>query len=278
MQIKHALSTNLGGRSSQQDGYLVIENLYNQPSNFLFAIFDGHGSEGGKAANFAKLHLPELLTKYQKEFEANRCEALKLIFKTLNEMMVEDPSVDTYMSGTTLSILIIFNNKLIVANVGDSRVILGQNEGTTWKYTQLTNDHNCENKVECSRVVEKGARVDRLTAEENEDAGPLRIFKGSLPYPGLVVTRSLGDDVATKLGVLSEPEYYEKDINPTDKFVVVASDGVWDGLSNQEVLDITVKHLEDPVKISKLITKKSVSGMKKKHMDDNTTNIVILLG
>ncbi|KAI8054099.1 hypothetical protein BDF22DRAFT_743072 [Syncephalis plumigaleata] len=45
---------------------------------------------------------------------------------------------------------------------------------------------------------------------------PLRIFKGSLPYPGIVVSRSLGDDVAQRLGVLS-------------------TDGVWDGMSNQEV-------------------------------------------
>lgn len=132
----------------------------------------------------------------------------------------------------------------------------------------FTSDHTCEDEEEHQRVTSCGARVDRLdSSESGEKEGPLRIFKGSLPYPGIVVTRTLGDTVAAKLGVICEPDVSVQQIDPSsDALLVLGSDGVWDGLSNQDVIDIVKANLGDIQKASKLVTKKSITGMQKKNM------------
>lgn len=130
--------------------------------------------------------------------------------------------VDTYLSGTTASVYIIWEKKVLFAHAGDSHALLGVNvsekgvysdkelgvkDGDEWlpwvgegitndkgnriKGVRLTREHTCQNQVEMDRVVSHGGRIERLQLEDNH-YGPQRIFKGTLPYPGLVVTRSLG--------------------------------------------------------------------------------------
>jgi serine/threonine protein phosphatase PrpC len=53
--------------------------------------------------------------------------------------------------------------------------------------------------------------------------------------PGLAMSRSLGDGLAHSCGVISDPEIIEFEVHPDDKFIVVASDGVWEFLSNEQV-------------------------------------------
>ena len=68
--------------------------------------------------------------------------------------------------------------------------------------------------------------------------GPLRVWVKGEEYPGLAVSRSLGDSVAEGVGVISEPEIMVKDIDGTAKYVVLASDGVWDYLNGEDIIDI----------------------------------------
>lgn len=75
--------------------------------------------------------------------------------------------------------------------------------------------------------------------------------------------------------MLCEPDTVVHTISPDDSFLILASDGVWDGLTTAEVVDIVRANLEDPAKASRLLTKKSITGMKKRQMDDNSTNIVV---
>jgi serine/threonine protein phosphatase PrpC len=111
-----------------------------------------------------------------------------------------------------------------------------------------------------------GARVDQLEFEGGKE-GPMRVFKGNLPYPGIVVTRTLGDSCISKQGVLCVPDVVIHTIDPTvDAFLVLASDGVWDGLTNDEVVEITRANIADPSKASRVLTKKSITGMKKRQM------------
>lgn len=53
--------------------------------------------------------------------------------------------------------------------------------------------------------------------------------------PGLAMTRSFGDKVGIQAGVISEPEILQFDLAPEDMFMVVASDGVWEYMSNMDV-------------------------------------------
>lgn len=53
--------------------------------------------------------------------------------------------------------------------------------------------------------------------------------------PGLAMSRSIGDNVAHSIGVSTDPEVMRFDLNADHKFIVIASDGVWEFLSNEEI-------------------------------------------
>jgi len=72
--------------------------------------------------------------------------------------------------------------------------------------------------------------------------GPKRVWLRNRQVPGLAMTRSIGDMAATSVGVIAEPEIKVfNNLQPSDKFIVVASDGIWDRLSNQEVMMTIVR-------------------------------------
>ncbi|KAI9348762.1 phosphatase 2C-like domain-containing protein [Zopfochytrium polystomum] len=279
MRVSFGTSTNIGRRPSQQDEYLVQEDVFEgSPAASLFGVFDGHGSEGGKASTFTRQIFPEVLRRHKDEFLDDPVEALKAVFRDVNTQLAENDAIDTYMSGTTAVVLICLeaDDRVVIANVGDSRVLLGRKEGDddAWAAVQLTTDHTCSNPDELSRVKSSGARIEQLTIGEDKD-GPLRIFKGTLPYPGLVVTRSLGDAVAGRLGVLCEPEVIDMKVNPKrDRFFILGTDGLWDGLDIDVAVSIAAKY-KDPMKASSVLTKRALEGLDKKQIDDNVTNVVI---
>lgn len=69
--------------------------------------------------------------------------------------------------------------------------------------------------------------------------GPNRVWLKNKQVPGLAMTRSLGDMVAKSVGVTYEPEIKCFDsIGKGDRFVVIASDGLWDRISNEEITKI----------------------------------------
>lgn len=67
------------------------------------------------------------------------------------------------------------------------------------------------------------------------------MFKGTLPYPGLVVTRSYGDTVAHKVGVTADPEITPIDLIEEDLFIIIATDGLWDVLSPRQAVKFLQK-------------------------------------
>ena len=74
--------------------------------------------------------------------------------------------------------------------------------------------------------------------DEGEFIGPQRVWVKEDDVPGLAMNRSFGDRVAATVGVISEPEIKEWDYDKDDKFMLVASDGVWEFISNEECMNI----------------------------------------
>ncbi len=58
------------------------------------------------------------------------------------------------------------------------------------------------------------------------------------------MTRSMGDKIGAQAGVISDPEILEFNIGKDDKFIVIASDGVWEYLSNEDVINIVYPYYE----------------------------------
>jgi serine/threonine protein phosphatase PrpC len=162
--------------------------------------------------------------------------------KTDNDLIKLKHNFDTEKSGSTVCLSLLFNKNIICANLGDSRTILCScNEKKEWKASQLTKDHKPTDKEEHKRIINSGGTVSRmLNMEKNdEEVGPYRVWgKTQEKGPGLAMSRSIGDGMAKKLGVLGEPDVYEYNLNENDKFVICATDGVWEYLSNEEAMNI----------------------------------------
>ena len=86
--------------------------------------------------------------------------------------------------------------------------------------------------------------MDSFRDPERNPIGPLRVWLKHEDIPGLAMTRSFGDEVAARVGVIAEPEILELDLCKDDKFIVLASDGVWEFLSNEDVAAIVLPFFE----------------------------------
>ena len=142
-------------------------------------------------------------------------------------------------SGTCALILFIRNNMITIANLGDSRAVLCRIEKDTLAI-EISIDHKPTRKEEKKRILENGGKIERLNYN-GKFIGPYRVWVNE-EGPGYAITRSLGDFKAKKIGYISEPEVDHIKIKKNDKFLVVASDGVWDVMSSAEVVGFILQN------------------------------------
>jgi serine/threonine protein phosphatase PrpC len=112
--------------------------------------------------------------------------------------------------------------------------------------TALNRDHKPELKDEAERILKRGGRIDSFRDFYNngEPIGPQRVWLMNEEIPGLAMSRSMGDKVAHSVGVTAEPDTLEFTLTLNDKFLVIASDGVWEFLSNDDVANIVFPFYE----------------------------------
>lgn len=98
--------------------------------------------------------------------------------------------------------------------------------------------------------------------------------------PGLAMSRSLGDAVAHSAGVSSEPEFVEYTFNSgrEDLILVMASDGLWEFMSDQEVMDMAFTTTEPRFAVDKLISEANERWMREEQVIDDTTVCVAFIG
>lgn len=108
-----------------------------------------------------------------------------------------------------------------------------------------------------------------------------RVYYQDKLEPGLALTRSLGDSAAGHIGVIAEPDVKRVDLTPSDRFVIVASDGIWDKLSNSEAVSFvgTLMSERTPEQAARMLVKKAYSrwgGEAARYMDDLTAVVVYI--
>ena len=126
--------------------------------------------------------------------------------------------------------------KLICGNVGDSRAILVKGNNVI---IPLSIDQKPNDPEESKRIKENGGEIAQFE-EDGEKSGPFRVWKKGEVYPGIAMSWSIGDLIATTLGVIPEPKFIEEKVDKDTKFMVIASDGVWEFLENKAVVDIVM--------------------------------------
>ena len=240
-----------------QDTYMILpnnilseNNLSESPNLNIFGIFDGHGEFGDIVSNEIKNNFLEYFNKlnynsnenYDKLCNNNYKEIYSLFNQIDKKLHKKYNSKNTcYNSGTTANIILLFKNKIISINIGDSKSILIA--GNNNEIIQLNKCHNPEREDEKKRIEKNGGEVGRVNWA---DYGPQRVwYKGKI-YPGLSISRSFGDFISEPLGVFSVPEIKEFDIDyKKNKIMVIGTDGIWEFLSNEKVRDIVIPYYEE---------------------------------
>ena len=87
--------------------------------------------------------------------------------------------------------------------------------------------------------------------------------------------RSLGDVVAHSAGVISDPDFTEFDLDPkTDKFLVVATDGLWEFITNEETVKMVESNRTPAEAVDVLVTEAGTRWMQEEQVIDDTSIIV----
>ena len=276
-------------KENNQDNYFIYKNFMNKKDYIYMSVCDGHGIEGHFVSDFMKEILPydmsenlkncNLMTESEKEREKIH-QIIKETFIIANEKLVDNEEINSLFSGSTCVSVIYTPEKLIVPNIGDSRAVLGRlinKEKNEYKAINLSRDHKPTEKDEAQRIIENDGRIQPFT-EEGEFVGPERVWIKEEEVPGLAMTRSFGDRVAATVGVMSEPEIKEFLFDEGDKFMIIASDGIWEFISSQECVDI-IKNFYDRNDLKGcceyLYQESSKRWLKEEEVIDDTTLILV---
>lgn len=204
----------------------------------LFAVFDGHGQHGHHCSNFLKKSL-FAQTKFNLLSDIKTADALLQALYDAEASMLAS-SFDCSMSGSTATIAMLQASRLIVAWVGDSpSYLITKATDSKHEIIEITEPHNFDNQKESERARLNGGRVMRW-ADDGDWLGPLRIFLPNVALPGLNMSRSLGDTTAHSIGVISTADVKTIDIDSNCRFLVLASDGVNEFLTKDEIMQITI--------------------------------------
>ena len=250
-----------------EDKIIVVNHIKKPNSSKLktwpkisyFGIFDGHGGEG--CSEYLKDNFLQCLVKNQ-NFPIDIKKCLTETFKEIEEKFFKEKCSSTEKcdgSGSCALTVLIFDNKLYIANIGDSRAILSLNGGT--KIKQLTTDHKPDNPREFERAMKNKSKIyvddsdepvrdvsklvfikDKSEFEKHKKRKEIIIFR---EYPSnLSVMRTIGDvkvkkkEFGGKPGtIINTPEIFLYDLTSADDFLVLGCDGIYDDLSNQEVIN-----------------------------------------
>ena len=176
------------------------------------------------------------------KISSNNYSEIYSSFKKLDEKLhIKYSSTNIcHLSGSTALIIFLFNskncNKIISSNLGDSKIILISKKN---KIKELNSLHTLDNIEEKNRIMRKGGVISPL------NVGPLRIWFKNKNYPGLSITRSLGDFESDSLGVITIPDIKEFDLDEENtKILIFGTDGFWKFLTNEKVMDIILPYYE----------------------------------
>lgn len=214
---------------------LVVDNEF-----ALYGVYDGHGPFGHDVSDFASRNLPRLfLAELAKD--ADVMTAFQVSFQGTQQLIREQPKkvLDPEMSGTTCTMAYhsLRENKLWVAHVGDSRSVLGSADGTAVE--ALTIDHKPELEKERQRI-ENSNPPGRVVFDGFFNH---RVFAKDCMYPGLNMSRALGDCLGHKMaGLSAEPDIIAVDLATThiggtgDRVLLLCTDGVWEFIEDREAM------------------------------------------
>jgi len=240
--VGHVCKKGLKPESPNQDDFCVFVS----GDSLLCGVFDGHGPYGHDVSGFVQEMLPlQFLqaARAQSEGDVDAAKALFDAFPETHRLCLEAQSAgrfDCTLSGTTATMTSLQGGILHVAHVGDSRAVLAKKSDSsqgaapgTFVWEDLTNDHKPTVEAERDRIIAAGGQVLRLEGDI-----PHRVFLQGKLYPGLAMTRSIGDTVGSTAGISCLAEVSQLTRQPDWQFILICSDGVWEFVTSEEAVGI----------------------------------------
>lgn len=222
----------------EKPSYKICESW---PIISYFGLFDGHG--GSSCADYLRDNLLNCILK-QNDFPEKPIEAIKAGFADAELSFLafdQNSSASFDRSGSCAIVVLIIKNICYVANVGDSRAVLSSDKGM--RFFELSQDHKPNIPTEKRRIEDYGGKVYSNPAYSTSSVpgGPMVVYR---VLPGrLAISRTFGDADAKleRLGglpgvVIAEPEIKSFRLSQKFDFILMASDGVFDRLSNSDVI------------------------------------------
>ena len=270
-----------------QDSFLVLETEYNLKDFNIFCVMDGHGVNGHLVSRYVMKYINLFFKNNKKMNSSNNnedavyyrlkkgdCHILKRLFRHAERDLDKKSAIDANFSGTTCVMVLQIGERILCSNIGDSRAIMVKTGNVI---VPLSIDQKPNDPEESKRIIQNGGEISQYE-EDGEKSGPYRVWKKGEVYPGIAMSRSVGDFVATTLGVIPEPKFIEEKIDSDCKFIVIASDGVWEFLVNERVAEIVWPYYknDDPDGACKELIKESTEWWNKEDIvvDDITVVVV----
>merc|ERR1711934_126379 len=215
-----------GWRVAMEDAHIQVHKVGSRSDINLFGVFDGHG--GSFAAQYVENKLHDKLVntdewRHDSTDPNSLCAALKAAALSLDEDLRKQAIVASGedRSGTTAVFGLVTPSHIIIANIGDSRCVLATGGNTK----PMSFDHKPTNPGEQKRIEKAGGSV--TLSRVNGD---------------LAVSRALGDFSykqcshlpAEQQQVSPEPEFEVWQRSSKDEFLVLACDGIWDVMENED--------------------------------------------
>ncbi|RAL46695.1 hypothetical protein DM860_004974 [Cuscuta australis] len=201
--------------------------VYTTPSATYIGVYDGHG--GPEASRFISNHLFRHIQKYSREQGGMSEEVLRRALNAIEEdfmhmvrrSWLRQPKMVSV--GSCCLVGAISNGVLYVANIGDSRAVLGWRAAHGVVAQRVSTEHNV-GVEEVSRSI-----------------GDMYLKKPEMSRDPLLV--QYGCPIPLRRAVMSaEPSIVTRKLRPEDLFLIFASDGLWEQISDQEAVEIVLKN------------------------------------
>ncbi|XP_052210301.1 probable protein phosphatase 2C 59 [Diospyros lotus] len=246
-KFSYGYASSPGKRSSMEDFYETRIDGVDGEIIGLFGVFDGHG--GARAAEYVKQNLFSNLISHPKFMSDTKSAIADAYNHTDSEFLKSENNQKD--AGSTASTAILVGDRLLVANVGDSRAVICRG-GEAFA---VSRDHKPDQSDERKRI---------------ENAGGFVMWAGTWRVGGvLAVSRAFGDRLL-KQYVVADPDIQEEKVDDSLEFLILASDGLWDVVTNEEAVAM-VKPIEEPEDAAKRLMQEA----NQRGSGDNITIVVV---
>ncbi|WOG81992.1 hypothetical protein DCAR_0101151 [Daucus carota subsp. sativus] len=246
-KFSYGYSSFKGKRSSMEDFYEASISEVDGQMVACFGVFDGHG--GSRTAEYLKNNLFKNLSSHP-DFIKDTKSAIVDSFRRTDADYLNEEKTQQKDAGSTAAAAVLVGDRLLVANVGDSRVVASR----AGSAIPLSVDHKPDRSDERERI---------------EQAGGFIIWAGTWRVGGvLAVSRAFGDKLL-KPYVVADPEIQEEEIEGFD-FLIIASDGLWNVFSNKDAVAM-VQDISDAEAASRKLIEEAYA----KGSSDNITCMVV---